>query len=261
MTASLAANPSGERSPGVKSALRAVRLLELLADRGGVPARLRDLADDLDAPRSSVHALLRTLTDSGWVRTDASGTLYALGLRALLVGNSFLEVDPYVRAVRPVLADLCDELHETVHLGRIDGDRIVYLITQDFTREARKISRVGGWLPAHATSLGKAILAARQIEPTGPLERLTDHTITDPVELAADLALIRERDYSFDDEEGTPGLRCLGVALRYTDPVTDAISCSVPLDRLTPERREQTIAALQRARLKIEESAPLQGTF
>lgn len=74
-----------DRSPPVKSALRTVRLLEVLAERNGVPARLRELSDDLDAPRSSVHALLRTLTASGWVRTDSAGSLYTLGLRALLV--------------------------------------------------------------------------------------------------------------------------------------------------------------------------------
>lgn len=261
MTIPLADETASERAPGVKSALRAVRLLEALADRDGMPARLRDLANELDAPRSSVHALLRTLTDSGWVRTDVTGTLYALGLRALLVGGSFLEADPYVRVVRPALADLRDELGETMHLARLDGDRIIYLITQESSHQARKISRVGRWLPAHTTSLGKAVLAARGDEPAGPLEKVTEHTITSPSDLAAELELTRQRDYAEDNEEGTVGLRCLGVALRYTTPVTDAISCSVPSSRLTAKRQEQIVAALQRARVKIEDSAPLQGTF
>jgi DNA-binding IclR family transcriptional regulator len=259
--ASLQGEPGEERSPSVKSALRAVQLLEVLADRGGLPARLRELADDLGAPRSSVHALLRTLTASGWVRTDATGTLYTLGIRALLVGASFLEADPYVRAARPVLADLRDELGETVHLARLDNDRVVYLITQESGRERRRISRVGRWLPAHATSLGKAILADRGTTPAGPLERLTEKTITDPAVLAAELQQIRGRGYATDDEEGTPGLKCVGVPLRYTSPVTDAISCSVPLDRMTPERQEEVIGALTRAAHQLEESAPLQGTF
>lgn len=259
--ASLQAEPVEERSPSVKSALRAVQLLEVLADRGGLPARLRELADDLGAPRSSVHALLRTLTASGWVRTDATGTLYTLGIRALLVGASFLEADPYVRVARPVLADLRDELGETVHLARLDNDRVVYLITQESGREPRRISRVGRWLPAHATSLGKAILADRGEVPAGSLERLTGKTITDPAVLGAELQQIRERGYATDDEEGTPGLKCVGVPLRYTSPVTDAISCSVPLDRMTAQRQEQIIAALTRAAHQLEESAPLQGTF
>lgn len=253
--------PGDQRSPSVKSALRTVELLETLAERNGQPARLRELADDLDAPRSSVHALLRTLTASGWVRTDATGTLYTLGLRALLVGAAFLEADPYVRAARPVLADLRDDLGETIHLARLDGDRMVYLITQESGRSARRISRVGRWLPAHATSLGKAVLAMRGDAPSGPLEALTDTTLTDPDALAADLAVTRERGYSIDDEENTRGTHCVGMALAYTSPVTDAISCSMPLDRYTPQREAEIIAALQRARITIEESAPLHGSF
>ena len=250
-----------DRSPPVKSALRTVRLLEVLAERNGVPARLRELSDDLDAPRSSVHALLRTLTASGWVRTDSAGSLYTLGLRALLVGASFLEADPYVRAARPVLANLRDELGETIHLARLDGGRMVYLITHDSGQTARRISRVGRWLPAHATSLGKAVLAARGVEPARPLEALTEKTITDPVALAADLTLTRDRGYSIDDEENTRGTYCVGVALGYTSPVTDAISCSMPPSHYTPQREAEIFAALDLARIKIEESAPLQGTF
>lgn len=253
--------PVDDGVPGVKSAVRTVHLLEALAGRNGRPARLRELADDLAAPRSSVHALLRTLTASGWVRADESGTQYVLGLRALLVGASFLEADPYVRVARPVLADLRDELHETVHLARLDEDRIVYLITQESGREPRRMSRVGHWLPAYSTSLGKAVLAARGDVPRGPLTALTDKTITDPAALEADLALTQRRGYALDDEEGTPGLRCVGVPLRYTSPVTDAISCSVPVARMTPERQELVVATLVRAAGELEESAPLQGTF
>lgn len=250
-----------DRSPAVKSALRAVQLLEALAVRAGVPARLRELADDLDAPRSSVHALLRTMTSAGWVRTDATGTLYTLGIRALLVGAAFLEADSYVRLVRPVLADLRDELNETVHLARMDGDHIVYLITQESGREPRRISRVGRWLPASVTSLGKAIYAARGQQPSEPLAALTEKSITDPAAMAADLQATRERGYAIDEQEGTRGLRCVGVALRYNNPVMDAISCSVPIERMTAERLEQIASALTRAARQLEDSAPVQGTL
>ncbi|WP_199732110.1 IclR family transcriptional regulator [Cellulomonas triticagri] len=249
------------RSSAVKSAARTLQLLEALAERGGVPARLAELADELGAPRSSVHALLRTLAASGWVRTDPTGTLYAIGLRSLLVGTSILDSDPYLRAARPVLAALRDRLGETVHLARLDGDRVVYLTTQESGREPRRIARVGRWLPAHSTSLGKALLAERGDLPTGPLAALTPRTLTTPEALAADLVRTRERGYAVDDEENTPGLRCIGVALRYAHPVLDAISCSVPVDRMTPERETEVASALLAARTQIEDTAPVQGVF
>lgn len=252
---------SGARSGGVKSAGRALQVLEALAARGGVPARLSDIAADLDAPRSSVHALLRTLTASGWVRTDPSGTLYTLGLRCLLVGTTILDTDPYLRAARPVLGDLRNDLRETVHLARLDGDRVVYLTTYDSGRELGRPARVGRWLPAFCTSLGKAILAERGDRPAGPFEALTDNTLTDPAAVAADLDVTARRGYAIDDEENTPGLRCVGVALRYTSPVVDALSCSVPAERMTPARVVEVAEALLAARERIEDSAPVPGTI
>lgn len=249
------------RSASVKSAVRTLEVLEFLASRAGVPARLVDVAEELGAPRSSTHALLRTLTASGWVRTDPTGTMYALGLRCLLVGTSILDTDPYVRAARPVLADLREELHETVHLARMDGDRVVYLATYESGRDTRRLARVGRWLPATSTSLGKALLAQRREVPPGPYQALTEHTITAPEALATDLTLTRDRGYAVDDQENTVGLRCVGVALRYTHPVSDAISCSVPLERIPAERVEEIAAAMFAARERIEESAPVQGVI
>jgi DNA-binding IclR family transcriptional regulator len=232
----------------------------VLAERNGQPARLSDIAAELGAPRSSVHALLRTLTDANWVKTDPSGTFYSLGLRSLLVGASFIEADPYARVVRPVLADLRDELRETVHMARLDADRVIYLITHESGHESRKFSRIGRFLPAHATSLGKAVLAERGETPSGPFAKLTPHTLTTAKALAADLRQTRERGYATDAEEGTAGIRCVGVALRYTTPTMDAISCSLPTSRMTPAREQEVAAALLRARDQIEESAPLPGT-
>ncbi len=82
----------------VKSAVRTVELLEYLASRQERPARIREICAALDMPRSSAHALLRTLMAQGWIRTDTSGTLYSIGIRALLVGTSYLDTDPYLPA-------------------------------------------------------------------------------------------------------------------------------------------------------------------
>jgi DNA-binding IclR family transcriptional regulator len=241
----------------VKSAVRTVDVLELLAAKAGDPARLREIASTLGAPRSSTYALLRTLVNHGWVRTDLSGNFYSLGIRALLVGTSYLDSDPYVRVVRPVLSQVTEALDETVHMARLDGTDVVYLATQESHQYLRANSRVGRRLPAHATSLGKAILAERDpSELANELVALTTHTITDRDVLLDDLAQVRERGYAIDDEENSMGLRCFGFALHYTNQVTDALSCSVPLARLTPEREKEIIETLRAASRQIEASAP-----
>ena len=245
----------------VKSAAYAVEVLELLASRQNRPARLREISEALGIPKSSLYALLRTLTERGWVRRDESGTLYGVGIRALMAGTSYLDSDPRLRFVQPWLDSLNEQLDETLHFGRLDGADIVYLATRESTQYLRAINRVGRRLPASTTSLGKAILAQRldtdvDAHLADPLPSLTPHSITDRARLGAELELSRERGYAIDHEENTAGLRCFGFALRYDSVVVDAISCSVPLARITPAREAEIIAAMSSAVAAIERTAP-----
>ncbi|MFC3997934.1 IclR family transcriptional regulator [Nocardiopsis sediminis] len=254
---------TGEKATGVrdvKSAARTVELLELLAARQNRPARLRELSEALGMPRSSCYALLRTLVKYGWVRTDASGTMYGIGIRALLAGTTYLDTDPYVRLAKPALDALGERLDETFHFGRLAGGDVVYLVTRASSQYLRPHSRVGRRLPAYSTALGKALLA----ELDGPeldehlpeqLTPLTEHTFTDRAALLRDLAEVRERGYAIDRQENSLGLHCFSLPLRYASPAADAISCSVPLARLTPAREAEIVGAMRAARDTIEQGA------
>ncbi|MEU9455605.1 IclR family transcriptional regulator [Streptomyces sp. NPDC048277] len=245
----------------VKSAARTVELLELLAARGDRPARLQELADELGVPRSSMYALLQTLITRGWVRTDTTGSLYGIGIRTLLTGTTYLDSDPRVRLVRPYLDEASEALGETIHLGRLDGRDVAYLATRESHEYLRTINRVGRRLPAHAGALGKALLAERPDTglPGGPYRALTPKTHTTRDSLAADLAEVRTRGYSIDREEGVLGITGFGFALRYDTPAQDAISCSVPVARLTPEHEGEIVAVMREIRARIE-SATTGGT-
>ncbi|MEH0419421.1 IclR family transcriptional regulator [Streptomyces sp. B21-083] len=240
----------------VKSAARTVALLELLAARGEQPSRLDELAEELEVPRSSMYQLLQTLVDCGWVRSDATGSLYGIGIRALLTGTGYLDGDRRIRAARPHLDEASDALGETIHLARLDGPDVVYLATRESHEYPRTISRVGRRVPAHAGALGKALLAERPDDelplPGGELVALTDNTHTTRAALHADLAQVRERGYSVDREETVTGIAGFGFALRYDTPATDAISCSVPVARLTPEHELRIVAVMREIRAKIE---------
>jgi DNA-binding IclR family transcriptional regulator len=245
---------------GVKSAARTVALLELLADRGDRPSRLDELAEELNVPRSSMYQLLQTLVDCGWVRCDTTGSLYGIGIRALLTGTSYLDSDRHVRMVRPYLDEASDALGETIHMARLDGSDVVYLATRESHEYARTISRVGRRIPAHATALGKALLAERPADElplsAEPLPALTDNTHTHRADLLADLAAVRERGYSVDREETVTGIGGFGFALRYDTPATDAISCSVPVHRLTDDHAARIVSVMGEIRAKIETLLP-----
>ncbi|MDT0265152.1 IclR family transcriptional regulator [Streptomyces sp. DSM 44915] len=242
-------------SSQVKSAVRTVELLEFFAGRPGMHS-LADVQTAVGYPKSSLYMLLRTLVDLDWVETDATGTRYGIGVRALLVGTSYIDGDEVVAAARPTLDRIADDTGETIHLARLDGTNVVYLATRQSEHYLRPFTRVGRRLPAHSTSLGKALLAThpddrvRELLPE-KLEPLTEHTLTDREELIEELAVIRERGYAIDREENTLGLRCFGIAIPYRSPARDAISCSVPVARLTQGHEQLIKEALFDARDRL----------
>jgi DNA-binding IclR family transcriptional regulator len=250
-----AASPG--RPAAVKSADRTVELLEVLSasDRR---LTLTELHRELSYPKSSLYMLLQTLVGRGWVELDPERGTYGIGVRALLVGTSYLDHDPVVRAAIRVMEQVRQEVNETVHLARLDGADVIYLASRESEHHLRVVSRVGRRLPAHATSLGKALLSTRTPDevdallPTA-LVPLTANTVVDRAALHTQLATFRTAGYAHEREENTPGLGCFAVALPYRNPVIDAMSCSVPLGRLDPDHERQVVAALLDAARTITE--------
>lgn len=239
----------------VKSAVRTVELLEYFAGRPGMHS-LASVQEAVGYPKSSLYMLLRTLVELGWVETDPTGTRYGIGVRALLVGTSYIDGDEVAAAARPALDRLSDDTTETVHLARLDGPNVVCLATRPSRHHLRPFTRVGRRLPAHSTALGKAILSTYPDEEVramlpGTLPALTEHTVTDRERLIGELRRVRERGFATDREENTLGLCCFAVAIPYRAPARDAISCSVPAARLTPAHEHLVKDALSDARDRL----------
>lgn len=248
-------------SSRVKSADRTLEVLEALAASPGRRA-LADLARALDIPRSSLHGILRTMTARGWVETDSTGTRFGLGVRALQVGAAYLDTDDVVGLLSGILDDLSATFGETVHLGRLDGPDVVYLAKRESVHPLRLFSAIGRRLPAHATALGKALLAERTdtdaLSLLGtPLARLTRHTITRPAALRRELAATRQRGYAVDREENSEGIVCFGIVVPLRSPAVDAISLSLPSTRITPRTETAIPAALREAAARARAARPL----
>ena len=235
----------------VKSAARVLRLLEELAASG--PRPMAELAAELDVPRSSMHALLRTMEHYGWLELDATGKRYGLGVHALLVGSAYVDRDDVVARTAPVLDTLAEKTGETVHLGRLEGDHVVYMAKRESIHPLRMFSAVGRRLSAYSTALGKCLLANlgdEELEARVPsaLEEITPKTITDRELLLKDIKRARARGYAIDDEESALGLRCYAIALPPRGTTQDAISISVPVSRLDDERVDEIVRLLFEAR-------------
>lgn len=246
-----------DAAPGeVKSARRTIEVLQYLAEAGGARS-LGAIQQSLGYPKSSLYMLLQTLVAAGWLETDATGTLYSLGVRALLVGTAYIDASGVVSAARPTLEWLRDRTTETVHLARIDGAEVVYLSTHESKHYLRPFSRVGRCQPVNTTSLGKSLLAERTDDEVltllpARLVTQTPNSISSRQALLQELATTRRRGYAVDREENTIGLNCFGVALHDSDPPIHAISCSVPVARLDSGREREIVAAMLEGRAAID---------
>lgn len=237
----------------VKSAQRVLRILDLLAEREA-PLSFTEIADTLGYPRSSVHNLLRTMVQSGWAELDADSRRYTLGIRAWQAGNTYLRAVNLADRARPHMERIRDALGETVQLAVRDGRHNVYIAKVDGSQMLVLASAIGRRLEAHATGVGKVLLAGlpedecRKLLEAQPLERFTEHTITDLEQMRAELAQIRLQGYSMDNEEYTLGVRCVAVPVRdHTGQVVAGMSVSVPTIRFGAARLAQARALLATA--------------
>ena len=238
---------------GVQSLSRAFAILEAMADAGG-EIGLSQLATQAQLPPATIHRLVRTLVDLGYVRQEPSRH-YSLGPRLMrLVDTSTKRI---ATLAHPYMTDVVAALGESVNLAVLDGEEIVYVAqVQPSQNFMRMFTEVGRRVKPHAAAVGKAILATKPedevrmlLKRTG-MPRRTEHTLTTQKTLFADLERVRERGYALDDGEQELGVRC--VAVTVPDAARPmALSMSGPLTRMSDETIEKAVPILRTAAAKI----------
>ncbi|NNH75756.1 IclR family transcriptional regulator [Nocardia uniformis] len=240
-----AASTTSGRSGSVQSVERAFGILETMAEHGGMMG-LSQLAEVSGLPLPTIHRLVRTLVDLGYLHQDPSRQ-YVLGPKLIKLGESSARMLS-VRA-RPHLARLVDELGESANMAMLDGDRIVYVAQVPSRHSMRMFTEVGRRVLPHCTAVGKAMLAempperVRELLQRTGMQRYTDHTITEPREFARQLELTAAAGYATDEGEQEVGVRCVAVAVPEA-PARLAISVSGPAGRMTDELIERAVPLL-----------------
>lgn len=237
-----------KRTGSVQSIERAFGLLEALADGGGALS-LSQLAAESGLPLPTIHRLVRTLVDLGYVQQQPSRQ-YALGPRLIRLGDTAGQMLSVW--ARPHLEALVEQLGETANLAMLDGDQIVYVAQVPGRHSMRMFTEVGRRVSPHCTAVGKALLAGvPEQEVRALLQRTgmpaqTEHTITSPDEFVAQLHDVREHGYATDDGEQELGVRCVATQIPEA-PARIAFSISGPAQRMTPELVERAVPLLSEA--------------
>lgn len=216
---------------------RAFALLERLAD-AEEPITLSEIAERTELPAATVHRLLGFLTSQGYVQ-QVTAKRYRLGLRMIRLGRAAGRgLGTYAE---PCLNQVVELFGETANIAMLESDLCVYVAQVPSPRTVRMFTEVGQMVTPHCTGVGKAILSLMpDDEVVALLHRVgmaarTEHTLTTPEALLADLAQVRKRGYATDDGEQELGVMCVAVPLLDL-PFLAALSVSGPSSRLGSEQ-------------------------
>lgn len=189
-------------------------------DRAGTQLRLDEVAAQTGLPRSSTHRILTQLHTTGLLAHGPDG--YCLA-GSSLSANRVVDYSELRGVASPVLRRLAADTALVVHLGVLLGADVVYLDKVSDSGGVTVPTRVAGRTPAHASALGKAMLARLSAEDVDailsePLRKRTPATIADLPTLHRELAQIRSRHgLAYDDQELAAGLSSVAAPIRTAD--------------------------------------------
>lgn len=244
----------------IQSVERAADVLELFLSNNQ-ELSVKEISDKLGLSKSTVHGIIKTLAYRGFLIQNLDNMKYKLGLKLFELGNAVSNQFNIVEIARPIMKKLVEDLKETVHLVLYEHGEVIYVEKMDGPHTLRIYSQIGKKAPIHCTGVGKAILAFQEEEDidwllsNNDLEKFTQYTLTDKVEIKKHIQTVRQLGYSVDDEEIEIGLKCIAAPIfdRYGKAIA-AISCSSPKFRLSEERSNEVIQSIKQAAMSISES-------
>jgi DNA-binding IclR family transcriptional regulator len=237
-----------------QSLARAIALLRIAAARPeGAPTAA--LARAADLPVATAARLLATLADAGFVERTAADDGWVLGRELIRLVSGADPDRTLVARARPLMEGLAETSGESAMLAvprpPVGADVLLQVDTPRFVGATNWVGRA---FPLHASVSGKLVLAELSDDALAawtahhPLDRYTDHTITDPVELRGELEGVRRRGYAELADELEEGLAAIGVPVRSPEGTLVAIvGVSGPSFRLGPRRRAEVLPPIRDA--------------
>jgi len=229
---------------GVSTTETSFDIVDVLMEEGS--ATVEELEAELGLTNSTVHRHLTTLRERGYVVRD--GHAHRLSFKFLTVGGHLRRTVTAYPMIKTKVDTLAAETDERAQFIIRENDERVYLYTETGEHTVHTGAHIGRRGPIHSSAAGKAILANLPEEERerflseAELVRTGPNTITDPDELRAELAEIRERGYSINLEESTGGVHAVGApVVRQSGEVIGALSISGPATRLKDDRLDEEI--------------------
>ena len=235
------------------------KVLRILEALDGSPAglQLREIALQTGINKSTAYRFLAHLEKEDYLFRDNGGA-YIVAPKLARLGSGISYHATLRKVSNPVLTSIAQSTTETVNLGVLDGNEILYLDVMESTHSFRMVSKPGMRRPLSCTALGKAILAflpadqQEEILPTLTFERFTQYTISNLPRLRRELGRIAQQGYALDNQETNLGAVCVAAPiLDESGKVAAAISVSGPVTRIGRERCQAFAVAVRKGARQI----------
>jgi IclR family pca regulon transcriptional regulator len=204
-----------------------------LFDESVTSLKLREVSDRTGIPMPTAFRVVATLEEGGYLERLPDGSIRP-GVAVLLLGSAALRGSSLVQLSEQPLRHLGEETGETVNLGVLVGDQVLYLARLRNSDLVTANIQVGSTLPAAYTSMGKLLLA--YLSDAELAAALSNHDFGADAgpnaarsldELRERLAVIREQGYSLQDQEVAAGLRSVSVPVFGRDASKPAAAINI----------------------------------
>ena len=237
--------------PVVRAAVRTMDVFETFKEQKR-PLSLSEIADEINTPISTCHEIVRTLRDRGYLYLVNGRSFYPTG-RIVACARAIAANDPIVHRLAPALEQLRDATGETVILGKLQGDHVVYLAIEEGRQTIRYGATIGDSKPLHSSSIGKATLAQLDEKARAALlsklelPRVTPNSITARDVLEADLEVGRRRGFFVTRGENVVDVMGMAISIDTgTGPV--GIAVAGPLNRMEDNFKRNSLLLLDLSR-------------
>lgn len=180
---------------------------------------VRELGRKLDLNPATVHRLVTTLANIGYLEQDHDTQRYVLGPKVMRLAELYTVHNPISSIAQKIFRRYSEKFPYNFYLGKLFGYEIVYLAAHDGRAPIKVVVEPGGTIALHSTAIGLSLLAHQDAEyletflSTAPLEQYTDQTLTDPQLLRERLVRVREQGYAINRGEHYEDVGAVGVPI------------------------------------------------
>lgn len=241
----------------IKSLDRALKIIECFSSTNP-ELGVTEISKMLDMHKSTVFNIIDTFEYRGYLEQNKKTGKYRLGLKILELSHTVYANYDLRNIMNPFLQQIAEETEETVYLGLLSENEVIYLDSVVTVSHVPVRNVIGIKAPLYCTAIGKALLSSLSDDEVKSrintkLEAITDKTITDIDVLIDELHLIRERGYAIDNMEHEYGIKCISIPInKINGELACAVSISGPSLRFSDETIHKYEIMLKELKSKVE---------